>query len=377
LKTSEQRLPNLTSKTWSLFKLKFIWNNALPLFGLILFSLQAQGNIRLLESYSHPRLAARGYTGVAGCSSIECLDANPAFLSQPDESVNITLSLGLRFNEAIYDILDNLEQTKALFSSSNYKSKLVAIWDIFSSQTGKYDLGFGVQVKGFSFRYSNNFGITVLAHDPVLPYADINLYAITNFTGGYGHSIVTNHAFIHKISLGVALKFSYGEGTHHRFNNSKELINTKKTDSAKWVTGRIGSAFHLVSDRNIILSAVITGIPIYKSPMEQYPNNNYFDLQPGIGIDLYNNSWTNIRGYYSLSRITRQESFLLKNHIGIVGSIGKFQLSTGLNESMLSYGIQLTFPVFTVSIASYGIEYSTLANNFTDRIYWFQLEIMI
>jgi hypothetical protein len=127
--------------------------------------------------------------------------------------------------------------------------------------------------------------------------------------------------------------------------------------------------------RYISLSAVISGIPIYSSPLENMPNTDYLDLQPGATVELAKLWWGNIRGYYALSRLTRDESIWLKQHAGVEGTVGRFKTSIGVSDAMLTYGMTLALPLFKFSVATYGVEYSGLAHNVTDRVYWFKIEI--
>ena len=77
------------------------------------------------------------------------------------------------------------------------------------------------------------------------------------------------------------------------------------------------------------------------------PDPDYLDFQPGATVELGKLWWGNIRSYYSISRISRDENFWLKQHAGLEGSIGKFKTAIGVSDAMLTYGLSIAFPMLS------------------------------
>jgi len=334
---------------------------------------------RLIEYYFEPAIAARGFTGVADCSGLACLDFNPALLRSLNEDINITASTGVRFNYALFNTLNNWSQTEALLASSQYQQILLSTWNFISLQTAKIDMNLGVEVQGFALSYAPvEAGALLFSHDPVLPYADLYEYAYSSLSLGYGYQSKLpkfSEPYLSALDLGASVKYGFGQTNRFTFDQFTSEFENVEQHSDSWVVGRLGATAVLKSSHYLALSAVVSGIPIYKNVLTNLPNNDYFDVQPGLAFKFDRFWWGDLGMTYSLSRVFYSDDFWLKQHLGITGNIGKFEVSAGVNDAIVSYGMSLQLPLFKLSVASYGVSYSDISGLETDRIYWIKLEI--
>ncbi|MCM2278075.1 MAG: hypothetical protein NDJ89_08360 [Oligoflexia bacterium] len=334
------------------------------------------GEVRLLEGVYDPEIAARGFTGPAACTDLACFDWNPAFLVSDDENVRPFASMSTRFNESMIDTIDGWEQTQVVFSTDRYREKLLKTWNFVSRQTAKLELDLGLRVGSFGFSYSPaNFGAALFVHDPVLPFGELYTYAFSSLRIGYSRRLPVTIPRVRSLTIGTAIKYTSATANRFVFNQISSQYDQIATVNGQWVRARLGAAAILDTPREMTLSAVLSGIPAYGSPLENMPDTDTLDLQPGASIELGRLWWGSLRGYYSLSRLTRDENFWLKQHAGLEGTIGKFKTSIGVSDAMLTYGLTLGLPIVKFSMATYGVEYSNLAHNVTDRVYWFKIEI--
>lgn len=344
----------------------------------ILFSAcPAQSIERLVEFYSDPRTAALGFTGVAECLDFTCLDFNPAQLTPGNSEVNTSYSYSFRFNERLYDIIDEWGKTRDLFTSKQYEEILNTSWRFTSRQTGNFEFQTGYRVQGFAFQLiPMKMGAIFIAHDPVLPVAELTFYQLSAISLGYGW--LANSPlpqFTQNLRLGVSLKYSFGETNHIDVNPFENTVNRNPPNKFHWVTARAGATAQLVSPHLIEVSGTLSGIPLFRSMPDNLPNADALDFQPGISGELYRFRLGSVRAMASWTRLFRDESFWLKNHFGISGSFRKFQMALGLSDAMLTYGIDFHFPLIRIGFASYGVEYSKFSHNTQDRIYWVKMEI--
>jgi hypothetical protein len=333
-------------------------------------------DMRLIEPSFDPEIAARGFTGVSSCSESSCLDYNPALLTSENEQVSVSFQLGARFNEALFDTIDNWQATKDVLGSDRYREILLKTWNFLSRQTAKADISLGIRLKGFALSYSPaNVGALLLGHDPVLPFGDLYTYSTQSLRLGYGHQLTRKFHGLRLVRVGASLKLSSGQTDRFIFNQFNNQYDPVLSEGGEWVTARLGASTQLETSREITLSATVSGIPLYKRVLENLPSPDYLDVQPAVSVELGRWWWGNAVGYYSLLRLTRNENFWLKNRAGIETRFGRLKAGVGISDLFATYGLSLKLPLFTFSFASYGVEYSKLARNVSDRVYWFGLEI--